>query len=69
MVAERKAIDVDQAVNVKVVYRNAGIANICTDENLSGSETESEDNSSSDEECITTEIVTDFNEIINSATT
>ena len=48
--------------------RNAGIANTCTDENLSESETESEDNSSSDEECITTEIVMDFDEIIYSAT-
>ena len=47
--------------------RNAGIANTCT-ENLSESETASEDNSSSDEECITTEIVTDFDEIIYSAT-
>ena len=46
--------------------RNAGIAN--TYENLSESETESEDNSSSDEECITTEIVTDLDEIIYSAT-
>ena len=62
VVAERKAIDVDQAINVKVV------ANTCTDENLSESETESEDNSSTDEECIMTEIVKDFDEIIYSAT-
>ena len=48
--------------------RNAGIAKPCTDEDLSESETESEDKSSSDEECITTEIVTDFDEIIYSAT-
>ena len=48
--------------------RNARIANTCTDENLSESENESEDNSSSDEECVMTEIVMEFNEIIYSAT-
>ena len=48
--------------------KNTGTVNTCTDGNLSESETESEDNSSSDEECIQTEIVTDFNEIIYSAT-